>query len=132
MNPPSLIAATAGLKSTGTVGAAGSSTFTRNAAPSGVPFGRNRSATMSLLPSATDDQTTMKFPFLSRATAPSYRSGATSCAIEKSFPSGPPAGEEPAVDTLPAGGVQSLPDGKESARLLAGHCRHRLAAIRAG
>src|SRR6185369_12873544 len=54
------------------VGAAGSSTFTLNAAPRGVPFPWNFWAMISLLSLATADQATMKFPLLSRVTAASY------------------------------------------------------------
>ncbi len=45
---------------------------------------------MSLLSSATDDQTTMKLPFLLWVTAASYLFGSTSWASEKSSPCGAP------------------------------------------
>src|SRR5436305_7870612 len=58
--------------------------------PSGAPLGWYRRAMISLLPLATCDQTTMKLPCASRATAGSYWSGVTSLLARKSGDAGMP------------------------------------------
>ena len=56
--PPSLVAATAGMKSAGIDGEPAASVFTRTALPSASPVTLKRWARISLLPFATADQTT--------------------------------------------------------------------------
>src|SRR6185436_8674459 len=75
--PPSLVGATTGNRSSGTPGAAGSSTLTAIGAPSGTPAALSRCALMSLWPPLISDHTATKVPAFCTVMPGSYWSPAT-------------------------------------------------------